>query len=740
MKTQKTLVIGILVMFVLPLMAEVQTGYVRTIGRNGKPGQPISGVMVRAEGPANMVMSDAQGQFTLTLHEATRDDAYRLASVKKSNYELLDKDVIGREYGFTTVPMEIVLVNLTEMQAEKAAMAERFERQYAETYQKKMAELQAQYEAKQITGEEYASREEELTQALETMLAQIETLVDRYVRTDYDRLDSLDQVINAHIEMGEFDEAERLIRSKGSIQERLADLQEGKEAQRQIEEAQRKIEAANSKKQESLKRDLSLLIDIADAHLRPDSAYFYRKQLAEVDPEDVRNLGVLMRYACMFEEYELMYEYFDHAENLLSHNKVDTIALIDLYNEMGTILIYNLFGNTRIIGNDTITGMDYFKKVCDLRCAYYGENSIQCAEECFNYGNRLFYLEKSSPVGEKKKSWIKYYEQSHDILNSILVVDSNNFIAQFNLCEVEFNLNYDVALFHKSVLSILEKAQLDIAQNDSVIKSILSSIVLGRGFSQEESLRMMVNYFSQHLYTIQDTICMCNDIANALLPAHKDSLLPHFADSCANMALKLMSGDFAKENAFWQKSILERVYRYYKNYDKVLEIYNSELDHLKKIYGENDRKVCEKYVAVADIYLEAGKIEEAIYNYEQACSKGNRTMMFIYQYSIYKANKQLGILYRDKGNYNLSIKHLQAIIEMYERAKSISESNMRVRWYSDYYIRYTQLELGYTYQVMGEIKKAKALYQEAFKFFKEQNNDEMTAKAQIALDSLKKKK
>lgn len=65
MKAKEALIIGMLGIFSLPLMAETQKGYVRTIGRNGKPGKPLSGVMVRAEGPANMVMSDSEGQFSL---------------------------------------------------------------------------------------------------------------------------------------------------------------------------------------------------------------------------------------------------------------------------------------------------------------------------------------------------------------------------------------------------------------------------------------------------------------------------------------------------------------------------------------------------------------------------------------------------------------------------------------------------------------------------------------------------
>ena len=33
---QKALLIGVLGLFALPILAETQTGYVRTIGRNGK--------------------------------------------------------------------------------------------------------------------------------------------------------------------------------------------------------------------------------------------------------------------------------------------------------------------------------------------------------------------------------------------------------------------------------------------------------------------------------------------------------------------------------------------------------------------------------------------------------------------------------------------------------------------------------------------------------------------------------
>lgn len=74
------------------VFGQVQPGKVRTIGRADKPGQPVSGVMIKSDGPSNMVLSGADGTFQLTFDGLKEGDAYRLTIS-------------------SSVPVEICLVN-----------------------------------------------------------------------------------------------------------------------------------------------------------------------------------------------------------------------------------------------------------------------------------------------------------------------------------------------------------------------------------------------------------------------------------------------------------------------------------------------------------------------------------------------------------------------------------------------------------------------------------------------------
>lgn len=715
MKTLRNLVFCLVTILALPVGAETQAGFVRTIGRNGKPGQPISGVMVRAEGPANMVMSDTQGQFTLVLHEAGRDDAFRISSVKKSNYELLDKDLIGRDCGFTPVPMEIVLMNQAEMQAEKAAMAERFERQYAETYQKKVTELQAQYEAKQITQEEAASRQEELDKALETMLGQIETLVDRYVRTDYDRLDSLDQVINAHIEQGEFDEAERLIRSKGSIEKRLADLQEGQEAQKQIEEAQRKLAAANAKKHESLKRDLKLLIDIADAHLRPDSAYYYRKQLQNVTPEDVDNLERLMQTAFDFGEYEQMFQFFDQTEKVyLSQTTIDTLAMAALYKNLGDILDFRM-RSFRVIGPDTLTGLDYYNKQIDLICSFYGENTLQCADVIREIGIWSYSLREDLDRGKRNN----YIDRAINCYNNILQKDSSNLYAQLGLHRAQiWRINKGKEKNRKELLSILEKAKNNPNSNDSLVKEIIfSQVQMVNLFTPEEVMGMLFAYYPQHMNNYIDTLEMAMHI-NWLLSF---DLSPEITDSCSQYALKLLEKEPQQKIIKWRNreesiitlrnSEMSELYHARKEYDKVIELYMQELQQYIQIYGANNAKVGEKYSHIAELYLEKGEENNAKKYYQQATEIGNNIPVLYDSFWLMFANEHLGDIYIKDGQYESAINYLQKAMRI-----------CKEKPYPLFYYARQEFHLGKVYKTLGDTKKAKPLFKEAMAILNEEGH------------------
>ena len=100
--------------------AQVQQGYVKTLGRPDSRGVALSGVSVRVKGEHNPVLSRDDGTFSMLLAGKKNGDAYSLQEVQKKGYELNDANVVGRQYAYSDkVPLTIVMVSSAQLQADK---------------------------------------------------------------------------------------------------------------------------------------------------------------------------------------------------------------------------------------------------------------------------------------------------------------------------------------------------------------------------------------------------------------------------------------------------------------------------------------------------------------------------------------------------------------------------------------------------------------------------------------------
>ncbi|MBR1448496.1 MAG: hypothetical protein IJ588_07115 [Prevotella sp.] len=205
----------LLLLLALPLTIcaqAVQQGMVKTIGRPGKPGVPLGGVTIRVKGVGNAVLSSENGHFSFTAPDKKNGDAFVLLSVRKNGYELKDNGLIGRSQVFSTqVPVEISMVDTKQLEADRQRIERNAERVAEENYQKKAQEIEKQLKENKITAERYRQELQSLQDHYEKYLSLIGDMADRYARTDYDQLDSIDREINICIENGELDKADSLI-------------------------------------------------------------------------------------------------------------------------------------------------------------------------------------------------------------------------------------------------------------------------------------------------------------------------------------------------------------------------------------------------------------------------------------------------------------------------------------------------------------------------------------------------
>lgn len=254
--TRRFLSFAIAVLIAVQGMAQTQQGLVKTIGRPNKPGIVLGNVVLRFQGVVNSVITSSDGKFHLYAPNKKDGDAIKLLNIQKNGYELRDKGLIGRPMVFSTrVPIEILMVDINQLAADKERIEKKAYQVAENNYQKKLRKIENQLKKEEISAEEYRKELQDLQNKYEKYMSLISDMADRYARTDYDHLDSIDYKINLCIENGELDRADSLIHTVFDPETVLERNRSAKnEIQQRIEFAQSVIDKANADK-EAIKRD-----------------------------------------------------------------------------------------------------------------------------------------------------------------------------------------------------------------------------------------------------------------------------------------------------------------------------------------------------------------------------------------------------------------------------------------------------------------------------------------------------
>lgn len=214
MKNRFVILILLILLIQLPLwiVAQTQQGYVKTIGRPNQPGQMLSDVMVQAKGMFNPVISDAEGSFSISVPGKNDGDPIVFLRIQKNDYELKDRGVIGRQYVCSSrVPIIIQMVDMKQLAADKKRIEDNAYQMAEKNYQQKLKKLETERDNNVITLEKFHQELADLEDKYDKYMSLISDMADRYARTDYDQMDSIDYQINLCIENGELDKADSLI-------------------------------------------------------------------------------------------------------------------------------------------------------------------------------------------------------------------------------------------------------------------------------------------------------------------------------------------------------------------------------------------------------------------------------------------------------------------------------------------------------------------------------------------------
>ena len=371
--TRKFLII-LLLSLPFTLFAQTQKGYVRTAGKPNESGKPLSGVSIKPSGNYNAALSDSSGHFALTFSDLRNGDPFALQDVYKSGYELLDKEFLGYTHPFSdTVTLEIVMISRSELLQTQIDIEERARANAQKKYHARLDSLNKQLEGQRITGEMYRKELEKLRQQQAAFDKLVVLMAERYARTDYDKLDSLNKLINAYIANGELLKADSLINSKGNIHQRVqAHLQLKENLQKandQLLQAEQQLDLGkkqSSQQRSHLTQDLYNNAFIALRKANRDSAIYYMTLRAELDSANyVCQKETAIFFSDSIGDYHQTIHYLQKAERLAKKQLgEENEEIADIYNDLAqNYFLLNLHSKS----------LFYYQKVLDIYTKIYGE-------------------------------------------------------------------------------------------------------------------------------------------------------------------------------------------------------------------------------------------------------------------------------------------------------------------------------------------------------------------------------
>ena len=285
------MVLGIM----LSAQTQTQQGYVKTKGRldakgNLIPGHGLKGATVSIKGRTTVLVNADNGAFSFPVPEAQ----FRLDSVRKKGYQLVDMDALGKIYKHSSNPLYLVMETPEQQLQDQLAAERKIRRTLTYQLHQKEDEIEALMEQKKISDDEYRLALQKLYEETDQNDQLVKDMVEHYSKIDYDQLSGFDKLISEYILNGELTKADSLIRTKGDLNQRAKEYQRHKAinakekeklSQRQEQLEQSELLAQNEL--EGLANDCYRKFEIFKMQHLNDSAAYYLKLRARLDDSNL---------------------------------------------------------------------------------------------------------------------------------------------------------------------------------------------------------------------------------------------------------------------------------------------------------------------------------------------------------------------------------------------------------------------------------------------------------------------
>lgn len=595
------------------LVAQTQQGMVKTRGKldsNGKviKGYGVADALVRT-GSGNTMRSRTDGCFSFAVKEW-----YTIEMVTKKGFALSDPDILGRKQLYqNNIPLYIVVESEEEQARERINMERRIRRTLGRQLALRERELDSLRELNTLTIAEYTKRAQELYDAQSKQENLIRDMVGRYLKTDYDMLDSLNRAISSYILQGELVKADSLIRTKGDLKTRIAKYEEHKniniEEENKLKERQKQLEKSKQLAEEELAR---LAYDCYEKHEyfklqhKHDSAAYYLDMRAQLDTTNLKWQFEVGEYVTGYlTDFRRAQHYFERALSVALLQGDETKDVATCYNNLGYINVinvklpeafsllskavelrikllgenhpdlattYNFLAYANTIKHDYEVAADYFKKANLILQSHIEDSGDDMVFNLLTTGLCYRYMGKYQEALEVCNKGLtlaeKLYKGAHPYKGS-----ANHYIASIykNMEEYDKALDY----YDKAI----ENFKTDYGYDSPYLSSIYNdlatiSMKIGEALSDRKQLEDALQYYEKGI---------------SIDKKYYGEIHPNIAAAYSHMSsVYSLMGRFEKAFDFIEKSLtlLQKIYRG-KHPNIATVIYNKgELYSKQKNYKE----------------------------------------------------------------------------------------------------------------------------------------------------------
>ena len=344
---KKFFLLSAALMLSIMLSAQTQQGYVKTKGRmvNGRlvPGQGLKGATVSIKGRTTVLVKANDGTFSFPVPDAQ----FRVDSVRKKGYQLVDMDVLSKTYKHSVNPIYLVMETPEQMINDQLDNFNKINAAQLKLISRLKQEVNDLKQQNKLTEEEYYQRLSEIAEMQMENQDLVSDMAERYSKIDFDQLDEFDRYISQLIINGELNKVDSIIRAKGDMDSRrneyfrIRGINEKESLDLDIrQEKLEKSRALEKKTLDELGQDCYYKYETCKLRHQADSAKYWVEYRFTLDTINEDWLDDVVEYMFYSLDHQGALDYLQRSLQLalLNHGEISK-KIADIYNDMGVAYI-----------------------------------------------------------------------------------------------------------------------------------------------------------------------------------------------------------------------------------------------------------------------------------------------------------------------------------------------------------------------------------------------------------------